>query len=220
MKDIVRQNSRIHQDMLPNKILFIRHAKSINNELNSKQYSIISGQDNCELSDIGIQELKCLNLADIDGFDIYTSPAKRCMETCNILFRHKKINISNLLLERSLGIWEGMSIAELEKDITISPELKKQLKSRIHRHSFSFRLPTAENYVDVEARCQKFLRGLSSDKNIIIVSHLTTIRCFLKILLNLSEQQCLSLCISNIEPIYVNKCIHGYNALKPLKFFV
>ena len=204
---------------MPDKIIFIRHAESVNNELNSNQYTIISGQDDCELSAYGLQKLKQLKLPNIAGFDIYSSPAKRCLVTCNKLFPQKKAEISELLMERSLGIWEGRTLTEIEKDAKVSEKLKKQLKSRIYRHSFSFRFPTAENYTDVENRCLRFLQGLSANTNVIIASHMTTIRCFLKILLNLSKQQSLNLRISNIEPIYINKIGSVYKPENPLSFF-
>lgn len=90
----------------------IRHAESERNQQNKGRYSVFSGQFDCELSKSGLREAKKLGKAFSHSFDIaYISDSVRCKET----FKQIKTSVdsvvyTNLLRERSLGEFEGLSV--------------------------------------------------------------------------------------------------------------
>lgn len=204
----------MHLDTCPNKIILIRHAESQDNEKNKNGYSFLSGRHECSLNEHGKVSLSDIVISEKENYKIYSSPAKRCVETAKILFPHQKINISSFLQERSLGVWEGKSLKEIAENNQISSEFINKLKDPSYRHSFTQRLPTAENYVDVEKRCWQFFNENKDSQNIIIVSHFVTIRCILKIMLNMTEDETLNVYIPNATPIYLQKGKNSYSRIK------
>lgn len=101
-------------------IHFIRHG-SIDETLSGKYI----GTTNVSLSDKGKMSLKKLN------FDyvypqvpvVFTSPLKRCTQTCKILFPNIKPLVIDALSECNFGEWEGKTAEELKTD----PDFEKWL---------------------------------------------------------------------------------------------
>lgn len=101
-------------------IHFIRHG-SIDETLSGKYI----GTTDVSLSDKGKMSLKRLN------FDyvypqvpvVFTSPLKRCTQTCKILFPNIKPLVIDALSECNFGEWEGKTAEELKTD----PDFEKWL---------------------------------------------------------------------------------------------
>lgn len=101
-------------------IHFIRHG-SIDETLSGKYI----GTTDVSLSDKGKMSLKKLN------FDyvypqvpvVFTSPLKRCTQTCKILFPNIKPLVIDALSECNFGEWEGKTAKELKTD----PDFEKWL---------------------------------------------------------------------------------------------
>lgn len=101
-------------------IHFIRHG-SIDETLSGKYI----GTTDVLLSDKGKMSLKKLN------FDyvypqvpvVFTSPLKRCTQTCKILFPNIKPLVIDALSECNFGEWEGKTAEELKTD----PDFEKWL---------------------------------------------------------------------------------------------
>lgn len=141
-----------------------------------------------------------------EKFDkLYSSDLIRAYDTSLAITSSENIIVDKRLRERSLGAFEG----QLVKELKIHPEYSKYFydeELKYFGHSFVVKAPGGENYADVENRVRLFWEEIK-DKNynkIVIVAHLYTIRVFLKILLNLSEQECINYKINNAETLIVN----------------
>lgn len=94
-------------------IHFIRHG-SIEE---TKQGAYIGITDK-ELSDVGVEELKKLDNTHKYPYApvIFTSPLKRCTQTCEVLYPHIKPIVVDELSEMNFGRWEGKTADELRGD--------------------------------------------------------------------------------------------------------
>lgn len=108
-------------------IHFIRHGK-ISETLSGKYI----GTTDVPLSEDGKKELEILDKTyKYPGtMAVFTSPLKRCIETCRILYPQQKPLIIDRLSECNFGEWEGKTAEELkgdevfEKWLSGSPEVK------------------------------------------------------------------------------------------------
>ena len=76
------------------------------------------GTTNVPLSDKGKMELKKLdhNMKYPGATALFTSPLKRCKETCEILYPNMKPIVIDQLSECNFGEWEGKTADELKDD--------------------------------------------------------------------------------------------------------
>ena len=134
---------------------------------------------------------------------VYCSDLKRAVDTAALLSDIKPV-IDKRLRERSLGDFEGRLIGEIESD----PCYEKYFTNPEYtefRHGFSAKAPGGENYTDVCKRVSSFLNELDRNLNkVIIVSHFCAIRCIIKTVKSLSEEETLKLKIYNCDPIILN----------------
>ena len=136
---------------------------------------------------------------------IFVSNLKRALGTANIISTKIDKIVDPRLMERSLGEFEGRKII----DIKNLPQYAKYFNDPAYmdfRKSFTAKAPGGENYGDVCNRIQPFLMELvkSSYRKIVIVSHFVVIRCILKEIFVLSEEETLELRVPNCSPI----CVH------------
>ncbi|MEG0580037.1 MAG: phosphoglycerate mutase family protein [Niameybacter sp.] len=94
------------------KIYWVRHGKTIQNEKNNYY-----GKLDARLTVEGIKEVKAIRTSFNDCINIYTSPAARAIETASLLFSNVYFKADARLLERNMGIFEGMNYRELAKNI-------------------------------------------------------------------------------------------------------
>ena len=187
------------------KLVLIRHGESEANVLQSQNSFFYCGRWDCELTEKGRMQAKLLKgNAVLDGAKkIISSPLKRAVDTATG-FTDREITVDARLTERSLGDFNGKFRGDLEK----IPEYKKYFTERRllpFRSSFSVCAPNGETYADVVKRVTSFLEELKTLdlEKVIIVSHAVAIRCMLKIINGLSEEETLALFIDNCDPVAV-----------------
>ena len=87
-------------------ITLIRHGATASNE--RKAYIGITDEP---LSQIGISQIKPRTYPEADI--VFSSPLIRCIETANIIYPEKEINVINNLRETDFGIFEGKNYQDL-----------------------------------------------------------------------------------------------------------
>lgn len=118
--------------------------------------------------------------------EMHVSPSGRTRETAYILNSHvrARIQYQDALLERDLGTWSGLTVAELEAAF---PEAWRARKHDPYHH----RPPEGENLADMLARCDAFLERIvrSESANVVLVTHQVMSRVILKRLLGLTSDE-------------------------------
>lgn len=148
-----------------NNIFFLRHLKTLNNDL-----CIISGQSDSEIMETNH------HLIDMSRFDkIYCSPSMRCIKTIELL-GNQSDTLSNIvydkrLLERNMGKLEGMIKEEGEKKYS---ELFRDGVFNVFKTP-----PQGESYVCFKERVEEFYNDylyVKGNNNILICSHNQTLK--------------------------------------------
>ncbi len=190
------------------KLVLIRHGESEANAIKNDKEKIFIGQWDCGLTELGtVQALKVKNSKAAEGADAYfCSDLKRAVDTAHLITDRDFI-IDKRLRERSLGIFEGKLIDEIK----INPLYSEYFNNPEYigfRHGFKTKAPGGENYCDVCERVSSFLSELDRSCNkIVVVSHFCAIRCIIKTVKKLSEEETLKIKINNCEPVEID-----YNA--------
>lgn len=186
-------------------LVLIRHGESLANAIKEDKDKIFIGQWDCDLTERGRHQAAALKgsplLKNTDA--VYCSDLKRAVDTAALLSDIKPV-IDKRLRERSLGDFEGRLVNEIEAN----PLYEKYFTNPEYtdfRHGFSAKAPGGENYTDVCKRVSSFLNELDENFNkVIIVSHFCAIRCIIKTVKSLSEEETLKLKIYNCDPIILN----------------
>ena len=184
-------------------LVFIRHGESEAIRLARQPGGFFCGRRDCGLSEEGRRQAEELkgNPEILGAEAVYCSPLKRAKETAGLLSDQPAI-IDERLTERSLGIFEGKWQSELEEN----EEYRKYFTDERYAHlraSFTVRAPGGENLSDVVERVTPFLEELRKKdyRRVIIVSHAIAIKCMLKVVENLSEEEVLRLKVRPCEPV-------------------
>lgn len=146
-------------------IFFLRHLKTLNNDLH-----IISGQSDSEIMDIDC------TLIDMSRFDkIYCSPSLRCIRTIEQLGSRSNstrgIIYDKRLLERNMGSLEGILKEEGKNKY---PSLFKQGMFDVFKTP-----PYGESYECFKERVHDFYNEhlcIKKNNNILICSHNQTLK--------------------------------------------
>lgn len=186
------------------KIVLIRHGESTANAIQNDEDRIFIGQWDCELTELGIQQ--AISLRDnpvVEGADaFFCSDLKRAVATAHLI-TDSDVIIDKRLRERSLGDFEGVLISEMQNNPLFHKYFDDPEYSQF-RHGFNKKAPNGENYCDVCERVSDFLSELDRNySKIVIVSHFCTIRCIIKTVKNLSDEETLALKIKNCEPTII-----------------
>lgn len=187
------------------KIILIRHGESEANAIKDDNKKIFIGQWECELTGKGRQQAMSLRdnpiLKDADAY--FCSDLKRAVDTARCI-TDCDVTVDKRLRERSLGIFEGILIDEIKNNPLYSEYFNDPEYSGF-RHGFTKKAPDGENYCDVCERVSSFLDELNKDyKKIVIVSHFCAIRCIIKIVKKLSNEETINLKVRNCEPIVID----------------
>lgn len=184
------------------KIVLIRHGESEANRLSLKPEGFLCGRWDCELTEKGLEQALSLrgnpSIAEAEAF--FCSPLKRTLQTI-AAFTDNEYIVDNRIQERTMGDFDGHTVSELfDNPIYFKYFHGDQTDFRA---SFITSAPKGENYSDVEKRVGSFLEGLKKkDYNkVVIVSHYVAIRCMIKIINGLSEEDTLKLRVHQCEPI-------------------
>lgn len=185
-------------------IILIRHGQSEGNALSDKD-KVFSGQWDCALTEKGyMQASELKNDPIFDNVDtFFSSDLKRAIETARVI-TEQEIIIDPRLRERSLGDFDGKRI----EDIKIDEKYKKYFSDPEYmsfRESFTCKAPNGESLGDVCKRVKPFLEEVYKKKyrKIVIVAHYMVIKCLIKEIEGLSEEETLSLRIHNCQPIRI-----------------
>ena len=160
---------------MPTTIYFIRHG-----ETNTNKLRVFHGADGSHLTDNGINQViqTCHKIteANLKWNVIISSPYLRAKQTTDIITsffpRRKPVIYSDLIVERSFGSAEGVSIT-------------KENYQKIMNNEFSD-LETEEQIIK---RAQQFIKQIQQDyfgKSILVVTHSHFLKaCFMPYLDNL-----------------------------------
>lgn len=124
------------------------------------------------------------------NIEMLYSPLIRTTQTKNLINSTlivKKSRAVKQLREQEYGMFEGL---DFNKQKEIYPELYKEyMQTKIERGRFFARFPEGESPEDVCNRIKDLVeevKKISETKNVIIISHATTIKCFLLVWFNYS----------------------------------
>lgn len=186
-------------------IVLIRHGESTANAIKEDKNKIFIGQWDCELTDRGVEQaLNLRNSPVVENAEaVFCSDLKRAIHTARLITGQDAV-IDKRLRERSLGDFEGKLIDEIKENPLYSEYFSNPDYSDF-RHGFNKKAPNGENYCDVCERVSSFLRELDKKyKKIVIVAHFCAIRCIIKTVKKLSNEETLKLKVFNCEPIVIN----------------
>ena len=186
-------------------LILIRHGESEANVMEKERGGFYCGRWDCHLTERGRQQASAIRgKTETEGADaVFVSPLIRARETAE-QFTDQNIIVDDRLTERSLGEFEGRFKNELEN----IEEYKKYFSEDKYAHlraSFTVKAPGGEDLNDVTVRVAPFFEELRARKyrKVIIGSHGIAIKCMLKVIENLSEEQVLKMKVRNCEPIRV-----------------
>lgn len=151
-------------------ILLIRHGATKGNL--EKRYIGITDE---ELSDTGIESLSKKNFEDVER--IFSSPLKRCLETSNIIFKNKYIEVIKDLRECDFGEFENKNYIELSGN----KKYEEWIKS-----NGTINFPKGENILDFKTRCINAFNYIldiinrDNNKKVAIICHGGTIMSILE----------------------------------------
>ncbi|MEF9960111.1 MAG: histidine phosphatase family protein [Niameybacter sp.] len=147
------------------KIYWVRHGKTEQNEKNNYY-----GKIDVRLTREGVEEIKAIQTNFNDCINIYCSPAARAIESAGLLFRDVYFKVDARLLERNMGVFEGMSYHEIGKYYP---------KERIEWDNDwqQYVIPEGESASMQYKRVVSFIKELeAADQDAIVVCHAGTIR--------------------------------------------
>ncbi len=146
-------------------LLFVRHGETEWNKNN-----LIQGNLDIPISSIGLSQAKKLKpyLENIPFEKVFSSDLSRARDTAKILMegRHLTLQEDVRLRERDFGLWQGMSLEDIE-------EKKSKDFSDWRSNPFNYRVPEGESMKTMLERVFSFLDSIKSlnDGNYLIVTH-------------------------------------------------
>ena len=147
------------------KIYWVRHGKTQENEKNNYY-----GKLDVRLTPEGVREVKAIQTSFDNCINVYTSPAARAIETAGILFSNVYFRADARLLERSMGIFEGMNYKEIGKKY---PEACKAWDEDWQNYC----IPEGESAKMQYERVVSFIKELEAlGEDAVVVCHAGTIR--------------------------------------------
>lgn len=123
-------------------IILVRHGKVLGN-LEKRYIGSKTDQELCEEGIKEILELKAKSFypkeENFEEWQIFSSPMKRCLETSNLVFPGKQINVIEDLKEMDFGIFEGKNYKELKNNTLYQAWIDSNCKSPIEQgESYDF----------------------------------------------------------------------------------
>lgn len=159
-----------------NRIILIRHGETDWNREGRSQ-----GWADNELSELGLRQAELLGDYVRERYDVskvISSDLKRCTQTADAL--GKRYRTDPLLREIDTGKFSGLLWEDIQSRY---PEESLALSESIYVSP-----PEGESWLQVMARAGKFIdewQILSSDGDVVLVTHGGTIKCFIVALLGL-----------------------------------
>lgn len=170
---------------ISSKIIFIRHAKTRDNNKNI----FLGNKTDPEILNKNSQKNK------YQDYECFISPAKRSKQTA-IKYGFKNFEESKLLREINYGAAEGMEVNTFFKNY---PKIIESWSNKIDT-----RFPGGENNQDVLSRVNEFLNTLSVKKSFVI-THQVFLRCMLGELFEIPKHSWYLIHIPHNTPLEVIK---------------
>lgn len=151
-------------------IVFLRHGKT---ELNKKSCYLGSTDDG--LSEEGMEEIRAIKdkLKVFDFDKVYTSPLKRAVQSCEILY--KNYVIDNRVREINFGLFDGLTNLEVQN------RYPREYSNWIEDY-INYKIPNGESLKELFDRTEEFINDISSKyKRVLVVTHGGVIRCALSL---------------------------------------
>lgn len=162
-------NTNENKGVIKMQITLIRHGKT---EGNAKKLFVgVTDHVILEEGKNQLIEYKNMNLYPCPD-DIYVSPLKRCISTCEIIYPNKSYVIENGLREINFGKFEAMSYEE----VASIPEYEEYLNDE---NKISF--PDGDNIGEFKERCiSTFESIIKKGKNSALICHGGTIMAIME----------------------------------------
>jgi len=184
-------------------ILICRHGETQWNIQQRKQ-----GRQDSPLTLNGIKQGSML-AKELDGFITSDSPIILCSPLCRtkqyasiicdtVGIPYSLIEFDDRLKEHSFGEWEGLNEVQIEE---LYPGMVKAREASW----WDYEVPGGESYALLERRLTPFVEGLNICEDYVIIAHEMVSKVLRKILLGLSEQECLSLKHDHGAIMQINK---------------
>jgi alpha-ribazole phosphatase len=136
----------------------------------------LNGHTDVALGEAQPEHLNALAAALSDVDQVITSPAKRCVETAQLIWGQGRWPTDTRLREQNFGDWEGQPYAEL-------PDVGELDQEAMAAH----KPPGGESFLDLCARVEPALRQAVDEKDdtrpLVIVAHAGVIRAALALAL-------------------------------------
>jgi len=171
------------------KLVLVRHGQSQWNEKGLWQ-----GWKDIDLTDKGIEQAKETGkqLKDIILDYAYSSPLIRASRTLDQILetmdqKELPVTKNHALTEKHYGIYAGKNKWQVKKEVG-------EEQFQVIRRSWDYQTPEGESMKQVYERLipyyeKEILPKLKEGKNVIVASHGNTLRCLVKFLDNLSEDE-------------------------------
>lgn len=175
-------------------IYVLRHGETAYN----KEGRYLGRTDVFAIFDFDKKEIKDLenNIKSLNFDLIISSPLKRCLETVEILVGKKDVMIEDGFVERSVGVYEGLTKEEAR-------ERYPDIYSKNATRQFNNAPPGGETILDVEKRVFVALDKIKQhhkDKKILIVTHGFIAKVINKYFNpNITDQDFFSFSLKNLE---------------------
>ncbi len=145
-------------------IYVIRHG-----ETQWNREEIFRGRKDVPLNKNGLEQAEktAIFLAGNEIEVIFSSPLKRAVQTAESILKHKKnmeIITSHDLIDMNFGIWEGLTLKEVEEKFPVQFGVWKD-------HPENWKVKDAETLKDIRKRVSRFLNSLKGYRNVALVSH-------------------------------------------------
>lgn len=174
-------------------LIVIRHGET--------QWNIegrLQGHKDTPLTHNGVRQARAvaIRLADTltsrDNLQFWSSPLPRALQTASILadvwaVPYAQFKQTPDLMERSFGVWEGRTRAEIEHDFP--DQYRNQQEA-----PWDYAMPQGESRNDLAARLHKWLASLEQNSTHIVVTHSGCLRALRSVYTKASPETVLAYC--------------------------
>ena len=194
------------------RLILVRHGQTEYNNLHK-----IQGSSNIDLNQTGRDQAKNIKLVyNIDKF--YHTSLNRSKETLKIMLENYNNNISieenDLLIERSYGIFEGLTENEIKEKYS---DLYTKWKENVNTDILN-----AEKVENVVKRINKFINLLISkkDKIVLCVTHSGVLHSLYKYINNIDYSEYINIDFKNCSFSFLDIYFDDSDNCKNLSFTV
>jgi broad specificity phosphatase PhoE len=147
---------------------------------------VFRGRADVSLDEVGIKQADLLGkyLSSWELEAIYSSPAKRALDTANIIARRQKVSVHIVegLIDFDFGEWQSLPEQEVKR-------LHPAVLDEWHNNPHKVKMPGGESLDDVRERAVELVNDVLSrhQGNVLLVSHRVVIKVLICYLLGLDN---------------------------------